>query len=904
MLSFIHHLVAMHDLRLVALAAAVCLLSSFTAISLITRAQHNSGMVKRAWYAFAAMATGYGVWSTHFISMLAIKVPYANDYDLLLTIVSALVSVAFNFAGFAILIFEPSRLKGVAAGALVGLGISAMHYTGMAGWSVEASEHWSLPTVALSIFFGLALAMSAFHVAFVSPFVYRRKVGALLLTAAIVAMHFTAMGALTLSPIDGASHVTLDVSGVHQIWLAAIIGVATLLVLGFGFIAAIVDQHFADYKRADAERLRRQIEATRKSEEEARKLALVAESTSDGIYITDKNHLILWANRAFEEYTELKLCDIVGKDITQLGLKNNVKAGAVAQMREQTDRDDRIFAEIEVTTASGKTYDFEAAMQVVRDASGEILQYITSCRDITKRAAMLERLQESEERYQLVMRGSADGIWDWNIKDNKIYLSMHLRTLMGYEDDVEPSMGMEAFAALLHSEDADLVMMGLRRHLEEHVPYDVKCRLRRKDGSYRWFRACGQAQWDRLGSPVRMAGSISDIDELIRSQQQAEEANRLKSEFLANMSHEIRTPMNGVMGMCQLLSLTQLDPKQKKYADTIMTSSKMLLGLINNILDLSKIESGMMKLASEWFDTSDLVARAIGSVEGVASLKRTPVNMKIAPACKGASLKGDADRIAQILVNLIGNALKFTKEGEVVVAVDLAADGKIKFSVSDTGLGIEPDQLNLIFERFRQVDGSSTRKYGGTGLGLAICRELVALMKGEIAVESAVGQGSTFWFALPLERKLSSPAAPTEPEERAAVQAGAFSSRRALVAEDIPTNQMVMKEALTALGFDVTLVGNGREALRLLEAEPFDIVYMDIQMPVMNGDEAIQKIRDSKTAYADVPIIVVTANAMKGVAEKLIGLGADAYVSKPIDFEELRSVTTELMARVKARQAA
>jgi CheY-like chemotaxis protein len=412
----------------------------------------------------------------------------------------------------------------------------------------------------------------------------------------------------------------------------------------------------------------------------------------------------------------------------------------------------------------------------------------------------------------------------------------------------------------------------------------------------------GQALWDEAGRATRMAGSLSDIDELIGSQRQAQEANRLKSEFLANMSHEIRTPLNGVMGMTQLLMRTSLDEKQEKFASTILSASRSLLSLISDILDLSKIEAGMMKIDLAWFDVSEVVERTLDSVEGVATLKKIRIVHSITPECAG-SVRGDADRIVQVLINLLGNALKFTAQGDIELKAELTPDGQTKFTVADSGPGIAADQLSLIFERFRQVDGSSTRRHGGTGLGLAICRELITLMGGTIGVESVEGQGASFWFALPLKRQAAAKDE-ASPDVDGSARLETFRGRKALVAEDIATNQAVITEALQQLGFTVAVVGNGVQALRRLEAEPFDIAFMDIQMPVMNGDEAIDRIRKSGAPYSDIPIIVVTADAMKGMEQKFLDLGADGYVPKPIDLKELQAATVKVMNDRPERRAA
>jgi signal transduction histidine kinase/CheY-like chemotaxis protein len=437
-------------------------------------------------------------------------------------------------------------------------------------------------------------------------------------------------------------------------------------------------------------------------------------------------------------------------------------------------------------------------------------------------------------------------------------------------------------------------------HLTDRVPYSVDHRVRLQDGSYRWFRARGQALWDAEGNATRMAGSISDIDGLVRTTKEAEAASKLKSQFLANMSHEIRTPMNGVMGMAQLLLKTPLDEKQARFVNMLLSSSRALLAIINDILDLSKIESGSMTLNIDSVDMKKMVETAIERVEGLIERKQLDVSHSIAPTHMGA-FDGDASRIIQVLVNLLGNAIKFTDQGSVLLSVGPGANGATRFTVRDTGVGIPQDQLQAVFERFRQVDGSSTRKHGGTGLGLAISTELVRLMGGEIGVESTVGVGTTFWFDLPLR---FAKARASEGNETSETAENAGRGLHVLVAEDNPMNQALISEILVSCGMLFRIVATGGQALKALEEDEYDLVLMDIQMPEMNGDIAMQRIRTSGKTYSEIPIIVVTADAMKGMEAQYLEMGANAYVAKPIDIAFLMQTITRVMEGKAAQRAA
>ncbi len=365
----------------------------------------------------------------------------------------------------------------------------------------------------------------------------------------------------------------------------------------------------------------------------------------------------------------------------------------------------------------------------------------------------------------------------------------------------------------------------------------------------------------------------------------AEAATVAKSRFLANMSHEMRTPLNGVMGMVQLLQRTELTSRQKEFARIIDSSGTALLDVIDDVLDISRIESGEIRLRNTAFELDGLIETCRDTVAAPASKKGLVLSLDIAPDMDNQRV-GDRKRIQQILINLLGNAVKFTDRGSVTLNVSEHGD-HVRFEVRDTGPGLSKQQCAQVFERFVQVDDSSARRHGGSGLGLAISRDLVELMSGRIGVESTPGEGSVFWFEIPLD---------PPGEEGDTASAGAadeaqpqLPSFTVLVVDDIATNRIVAKSMLESQGHNVVLAENGEEALEALAAQPFDLVLMDIQMPVMSGDEAISRIRCSREAYSDIPIFAITANASRGEGERLLTLGASAHSTKPMDMEWLNS---------------
>lgn len=559
-------------------------------------------------------------------------------------------------------------------------------------------------------------------------------------------------------------------------------------------------------------------------------------------------------------------------------------------------------------------------LRTLERLSKVVIQLLDSKQHAKAQLETEQVLEKEREFLQAVLENLSDGVVACNDEGKLTLFNRALKEFHGIDLDLSlPPSEWSKYYTLYHADGKTLMEMKdvplMRAFLGEHIR-DVEMVIAPINAKTRRFLASGQSLVGRDGRQLGAVCTMHDVTELYQKEQDLIETNRAlraatdaKSQFLANMSHEIRTPLNGILGMTSLVLDSALQPQQRENLEAVKSSAENLMTIVSDILDFSKVEAGMLHIEAVSFDFEELINSTCRSV-GFAAAQKGLTLRRSHSGYGDSILSGDPGRLRQILMNLLTNAVKFTNAGEISVEarVKRRADGKMSVSVSviDSGIGIPEDAKARLFTPFTQADSSTTRKYGGTGLGLSISKRLIELMGGEIGVQSEVGRGSEFWFSLVLEpgkvpvQPLAAPQALIETAARtkdshaheartSAPEAPASSPLRILLAEDNLVNRSIAMQMLSHLGLTADSALNGLEVLEAISTKAYDLILMDCQMPEMDGYEATAKIRAQSTSNAKIPIVAMTANAMKGDREKCLEAGMTDYVSKPFKLEELKA---------------
>ena len=641
-----------------------------------------------------------------------------------------------------------------------------------------------------------------------------------------------------------------------------------------------------------------------------RELQQLIKSIPVGVY----RYRVCASGKAQFDYVSERLCDDLGLQAADL-----LRDASLAFSAYQPEDAARLMAATAEAQASDGHLVFEG--QLKRDAAkprwlrlesvltwqdngDQVWDGVQS--DITGQVLNQTEIANQRRSLASIIDGTNVGTWEWNVASGTALVNARWAEILGYTADELAPMSIGTWVKLAHPDDMKAALELLKKHFAGELPFhDCEARMRHKDGHWVWIHDRGRvATWTTDGKPLLMSGTHQDISarkgaeaQLRHAKKEAEAANQAKSRFLATMSHEIRTPMNGILGMAQLLLLPNLQEDQRNdYARTILSSGQTLLTLLNDILDLSKIEAGKFQLENTTFAPDALMHETTNLFSGAAQAKGLQLDCQ----WHGASdprYWADAHRLRQMLSNLVGNAVKFTHHGHVLIEATEIEHGSdtslLEFAVSDTGIGVPADKLELLFKPFSQTNNSITREFGGTGLGLSIVRNLAVAMEGDAGVNSESGVGSRFWFRVKVRHITTTQN--SRQSERQTQGAPASTSQllhgHVLVAEDNLVNCMVIESMLAQFGLQVTVVHDGQQVVHHASNEPPDLILMDLHMPVMDGYRATQQIRqcEKDQQRAHLPIIALTADAFEEDRQHCLAVGMDDFLTKPIAIEALKS---------------
>lgn len=886
-----NYITGSYDYTLVTLSVIVAAVASFIALHFASMAQ--SMLVERQRH--IAVITGAcimaaGVWSMHFVGMLAHDIGGHVGYDLTLTFVSVIPSLIATYITLKILMKARLTFWQLVYGSLiVGAGIGMMHYTGMEAMEMEAKLQYVPTWFFASIVVAVVLAFVALSVRYyLSQFTQNlsanliNAISAIIMGIAISGMHYTGMA--------GARFSDIDVTVIHQAMnqehqqLSYIVAFTTLIISA---LAATI-----------ASQLRyRQLLVEKTSNE--RRLQTMMNTAVDGIFTIDSNGIIQDFNQSATDIFGWQPSDIIGQSFFRLVPDEAIEEFRGYLLNFQKTGQTQISGQAREVFAKHK----DGHIFPVRLGLGHIQlkeqdsMFVSFVTDISERWEMQEKLRKSEAQYSSLIKNIPGASFRCLLDEQwtAVLVSDAIFDLCGWHPE-DFYQGRIHFYDLIHPDDVEKTDQAVAQALESKSNYTVEFRWKHRAGHYIWVLENGSVIWED-DKPLWIDGLILDISErvqmehnLIEAKEAAELSAESKARFLANMSHEIRTPMNAIIGFTDILNdADSLSVEDKKHLKTISQSARSLMHLLNDVLDSAKLEKDKLELDESAFHLTRLVDSVVSTLWLQAKNKGLYLNFEI-PSDIHPSYIGDEGRLRQVLINLVGNAIKFTEKGGVKLSVSSNPQQQLRFVIEDTGIGMDASTLAQVFEPFSQADASMSRRFGGTGLGTTISKQLVELMGGELYAKSELGVGSVFYFELPLQKTdvVIEPVSEGKPLS--------LPPQTVLIADDIEQNLTLLTLLLERQHHKTVQAENGEHALALVKEIRPDIVLMDLQMPVMDGFTATKLIRDyeAENDLSPTPVVALTASVLSEDKMEAKRAGMNGFAHKPVDIHAL----TREMAKV------
>ncbi|GAA61894.1 two-component member protein [Pseudoalteromonas sp. BSi20652] len=891
-----------YDPVLVSISVLIAIFAAFFTTKLIDLAKETkSPHYQRVANITGATVFSAGIWSMHFIGMLAFSLCTNIKYDPTITLLSFIPAFLACQYAVSMLVNSNGNLKVLAiCSLLLGSGIGTMHYSGMAAMELAPLLRYDPLMFGLSIVVAVVLSFIALYCRFnleklclhLTAF-QNRFISAIILGSAVAGMHYMGMAATRFVATSPLLYDDVNANA-GLIFVAIAVATATVAITSvFAVLNGMVR-----YKMLLAE----------KSADESRLNAILG-TAIDGIVTIDHKGAILSFNNSASQ--------IFGWHENEV--KNqNIKMLMDDTIAEHHDSHLSNAKGIDVSKVIGVNREILAKHKnghlfPIRLGVGEVNQpdqnplYVGFITDLTQQRELQRNLIEKEQKYRSLINNMPGVVFRCRFDTHwtMLFISPSILELTGYKSE-EFTEHFIGFNDLVLKVDQQPILDAMKLAIDEKRQYSIEYRLRHRNGKIVWLLDQGSFDFSDQPTPQWIDGVLVDITErkkyeaeLEKAKLQAEEAAFAKQSFMANMSHEIRTPMNSIIGFSDLLMDTPLDQDQQKHLITVNNAARSLLRLLNEILDSAKLDRGKLTIEPIHFSLKPVIDSIISTFWLEAKKKDLYLTLDIKASVHNAYY-GDPDRVRQVLINLIGNAIKFTEKGSVTVTVSTTQNEHLFFEVQDTGIGIAKNRVQAVFQPFEQADGTTTRRFGGTGLGTTISKQLVELMGGTINLISTEGKGTCFYFSLPLkvgdETKV-------DHFDGLHTQLPAL---RVLVVDDIEQNTELLSLLLSRDQHSVTKANNGLEAISIFEKQDFDVILMDIHMPECDGIEATIKIRkiEKLRQLKYTPIIALTASVLQQDKLTAKKAGMNGFANKPVDINQLNQEIAQVLGLGLAKEAA